>query len=203
MVKKRGLRIILSTIGLLLAFNSFLFLNKGNASYLTMSGMFIQEGDLPFNLSIPFIIFIALWIILIIIGIITYSKFLTRKKVNLTAQDYKIIKQKKSKSETDLDVLYHLLQNKKTLNTRTISKVFKITNEKALEWAKILENHKLVTIDYPTFSIPEVKIYEKQDNKAKQEKETNKENKKSKQGENKVPKSKDKKQKPKQLKPKK
>lgn len=72
------------------------------------------------------------------------------------------ITRKKTRSETNLDVFYNLLKDKKSLSIKTVAKLFKVSREKALEWAKILENHELVTIEYPTFSVPEVKINEKE-----------------------------------------
>ena len=174
MVKKRGITITVALIIVLGILNLFLFFNKGQTSYSGLSGMFIKEmPELPLNLNISFIFFIGQWVILILIALIAYSRFLVYKKDNLTQQDYHAIKEKKSKSETDLDILYNLLKNKKKLNTKTISKLFKISKEKALEWAKILENHELVTIEYPTFTHPEVRINEEQ----KKEQQTKKQQK--------------------------
>mgnify|MGYP001571628672 CR=1 FL=1 len=67
-----------------------------------------------------------------------------------------VINVKRGKSVTELDSLYELLKEKKTLKISVISKLFKISNEKALEWAKILENHDLGEIEYPAFSEPEL-----------------------------------------------
>ncbi|MDD5192458.1 MAG: hypothetical protein PHH54_01420 [Candidatus Nanoarchaeia archaeon] len=61
-------------------------------------------------------------------------------------------------SETDLDVLYKLLKEKSKLRISTISKVFNINNELAMEWGKTLAEGKLAVIDYPRFSGPVLKL---------------------------------------------
>ena len=68
------------------------------------------------------------------------------------------IPQNLSKSETEIDVLYRLLQEKKSLSVATIAKTFGITKEKAIEWAKILEDNDLATVEYPAFNDPQVEI---------------------------------------------
>ena len=91
-----------------------------------------------------------------------YFRFLGGRKTENLKSEYNELKNKKSKVKTDLDTLYLLLKNKKKLNIDSISKTFGVTNEKALEWAKILENSDLVKVEYPAFSSPEVKINEKE-----------------------------------------
>ena len=66
------------------------------------------------------------------------------------------------KTKTDLDVLYEILKNKKQLSISTISRLFKIDKDTALEWCKILESGELVSVSYPAFSEPFVLINEKE-----------------------------------------
>ena len=114
MVKRRGLITTIVLITLLAGINIFLFFNGGEISYNTVSGRLIEElPETIFNLDISVIIFALQWIVLALIIIIVYSKYLTHKKIYLTQQDYQIIKQKKTKSETDLDILYELLKSRK------------------------------------------------------------------------------------------
>ncbi len=173
MVKKRGIKTIITTVLILSGLNIFLFFNKRGLSYTSISGRFIKEiPELPMNINISLIAFIAQWIILILIIIIAYIHLLRhRKDDEYIKRDYSLLKQKKTKSGTDLDVLYNLLQNKKRLSTKTISELFGISKEKALEWAKILENNKLAMVEYPTFNDPEVRTYEKEIEKQEQGKE--------------------------------
>ena len=163
MVKKSSLIIITVIVLILSGLNIFLFLNKGDTSYSGFSGMIVKEPpELPLKLNFSLIAFTVQWIILIFIVIVTSTKFLRHKKDEITKIDYHIIKERKTRSETDLDILYNLLKKRKEINIRTISKIFGISKEKAIEWAKILENHELVTIEYPIFNYPEVKINEKE-----------------------------------------
>ena len=65
------------------------------------------------------------------------------------------------KNKTDLDTLYETIQEKKELPISTISKSFNITKDIAMEWCKILESGELVSLSYPGFSEPLVRINEK------------------------------------------
>lgn len=166
------------------ALNILLFLNKGTVSYEGISGKLIQEiPKLPFNMNISIILFIALWILLITIVFISFIHFIKSKKEEKIKINFDELPQKNSKSRTDLDTLYNLLKEKKKLKIGTIARLFKISRENALEWSKILENHELVVIDYPTFNEPEVKIYEKEvEEKQEPKKEIQKMDKKIPQG---------------------
>lgn len=172
MVKRRGFFIIIAFMLIFSGINIFLFVNKtGNFSYYSISGKILE--DLPnigtkINLSI--IAFIIQWIILLSILFFAYSKFLKHKQQENTKIDYSIIKRKKGRAETDLDTLYNLLKAKKNLSIEAVSKVFSIKKEKALEWAKILENHELVRIEYPAFSSPEIKLNGKENENKKEDK---------------------------------
>jgi len=169
MVKKSTLVIVVFIIIIFSALNIQLFTSEDSASYTSISGRFIEEvPNFPFGLSLSLIAFILQWVVLLLIVIYTYSKFIQHKKSEQLKVNIHLVKRSFSKSSTDLDVLYNLLKEKKKLPITTISKLFKITKEKAVEWAKILENHKLAIIEYPAFSDPEVRIYEKEKDEDKQ-----------------------------------
>ncbi|MBU0894695.1 MAG: hypothetical protein KKF48_00330 [Nanoarchaeota archaeon] len=161
-MKKRVFLIVLIVIIILSGLNILLFTNKGTISYASISGR-ITDSDkpLPMGISISVIAFIIQWIILLSLLFFAYSKFVKHKKIEELKINTPLIKKKKTKSETDLDILYELLKDKKNLSINSIGKVFDITKEKALEWSKILENHELVRIEYPAFNPPEVRINEK------------------------------------------
>jgi len=171
MVKKRGFAIIIAFVLILSSLNLFMFFNNGFLSYSTLSGMFVKEinigninfnipFEIPFEMNLSLLIFILQWLVLLLILIIAYRGFLKHKKHEVLTVDYHEIRKKKTRSETDLDIFYDLLKNKKSLSTKTIAKLFGISKEKALEWGKILENHELAVIEYPTFNDPEIKIKE-------------------------------------------
>ena len=67
---------------------------------------------------------------------------------------------KKSKTRTDLDNLYKILQERKEVSVGDIERTFEVSNDIAMEWCKILENAELAMIDYPTFKKPVLRIPE-------------------------------------------
>lgn len=58
---------------------------------------------------------------------------------------------KSTKYQTDLDKLYELVERKGKVKLQEAAKKFKISMEKAEEWAKILENHDMIKLNYPAF----------------------------------------------------
>lgn len=162
--KKRGIIITIGIVLIISALNLFLFFNKKGTSYSTISGMMIKGIPENLNLNMPFIAFIAQWVILLLIVIVAWINFLKHKKQEEISikEALPFINYKKTKSQTDLDTLYNLLKQKKELTIGTISNLFRISKEKSLEWAKILEDHELVIIEYPAFDDASVKIIEKQ-----------------------------------------
>ena len=167
-MKKTTLIIVMLLVIIFSALNIYLFTNKSSTSYTSISGYYLKEfPGLPFGLNISTIAFIIQWIVLLLVIIVSYSKFIQHKKSEQLKTNFHLIRKSLSKSSTDMDVFYNLLKEKKSLTIGTISKLFNITKEKAVEWAKILENHDLATIEYPAFSDPEVRIYEKKDEEQK------------------------------------
>lgn len=85
------------------------------------------------------------------------------KKEQRTSEDERISNMKKlivfkqDKYETDIDKLYRIVDKYKIVKLSEVKKVFNITNEKAEEWAKILETHDLIKIHYPPFGEAELK----------------------------------------------
>jgi len=67
----------------------------------------------------------------------------------------------RGKSKTDIDVLYELIKEKKRIKILSITKLFDVKEETALEWAKILESSNLAAINYPRVGDPELVINEK------------------------------------------
>ena len=172
MANKRGIYLSVILLIILSSFNIFLFINNSSLSFNSISGNLIKDfPKLPIGMNISTIAFIINWIVIIIIIIITISKLMKGTKNDEIQISFDRIKNKKSRSETDLDILYNLLIEKKSLSVGAISKTFKINKDKALEWGKILENYDLARIEYPTFSEPEIRIYDKNEIKEKQEEE--------------------------------
>ena len=161
MVKKRVIFIGIIVL-IISSFNLYLYFNKGRFSYSALSGGVITEiPKIPANLDISTIVFLLQWVIILFIIIIIYAFHLKHKKEEAIKINCGEMKKKRGKSSTDLDIFYQILKDKKRLKLGTISRTFKISKEKALEWAKILEDHELVIIEYPAFNDPEVTINEK------------------------------------------
>lgn len=151
---KRGSFIIVSLILLLIAFgNVFIYFEKAGMSTFAIKD--ITAKLIQYDLST--IIFVAQWVLIFLIVVIFFVKFLRRKKGD-RAKHMEIKVEERRGTGTDLDTLYNLLQEKKNLKISEIARIFKITNDKALEWCRILENHELVSTEYPAFSEPEVEI---------------------------------------------
>jgi len=159
----RGITIILAIFVISVLITSlYLYSNRSEFSYLHISGESIKDiPKLPLDISISLIAFVTQWFILISIILFAYARYLKKKKYEKVTLNIQEIRKKKSGTETDLDLLYRALKDKKKLPIDLISKSFKIDKEKAIEWSKILENSGLATLEYPAFGEPEVKLNEK------------------------------------------
>lgn len=62
--------------------------------------------------------------------------------------------------ETEIDALYQWVTQKRAIRIKEIARRFKVPEELVQEWAKILEEHKLISIHYPSFGSPILKLYE-------------------------------------------
>lgn len=98
----------------------------------------------------------SLMMILIALNFVKEKLNIREEVIDLSAtQIYK-----RSENHTDLDILYEILKEKKSLRLSTISKLFKIDKELVMEWVATLESGNLASINYPRFGEPEVKIVE-------------------------------------------
>ena len=167
-MKKREAFFLLSVLLVLFGY-IFFFLSQGfpsiyqgfNKANSNLVGNAISNFKVPYlNIDLTLIIFIFQGIILgfIIFAVIMRAMKKTKQKsenINLGS-----ISLKKTKSQTDLDLFYNIIKEKKKIGIGVIAKYFNIENEKALEWAKILENEEMVTIDYPFLNNPEISYIE-------------------------------------------
>ncbi|MBS3165595.1 hypothetical protein J4444_00590 [Candidatus Woesearchaeota archaeon] len=62
--------------------------------------------------------------------------------------------------ETEIDAVYRLVKEKKNIPLQDIVSKFKVTEAIVQEWVRILEEHKLVIVHYPTFGSPTLKLFE-------------------------------------------
>jgi hypothetical protein len=148
--------IVFLILTLLAAGNIYLFFTKTGIS---ISGFAMSDFMARFKKpGVSTILFIAQWVVIILVVVIFSIKFLKkRKEEKKEITKIKVKREKgKGKAHTDLDTLYDLLKSKKNLKLSAIAKTFKINKEQALAWSKILEKHDLARIEYPAFSEPEV-----------------------------------------------
>ena len=165
------------TISLIFPISKTLDLAEGEAKSITGKASLdsgIKNNYISLSTGSKLIIageWLAVIIIVIIILIKGKQKFSKEMKINkeLTTQKSKI-KYHKSKPETDLDILYKILKEKKSLRMSAISEIFKINKDIAMNWCKILEEGNLATIHYPTVGSPKIIINEENKEKGEDEK---------------------------------
>ncbi len=85
-----------------------------------------------------------------------------RSHMAITAQNNQHIEilRKKGKSETDIDLLYQMLQKNKKIAVSKIAQVFKVDKSVIEEWGNVLENNDLAVVDYPRFGEIEIRLKE-------------------------------------------
>lgn len=156
--KKRYINVVLIILFLILgSLNTYAIYSNWyskfpNINAILSAKIVIQNNILP----VSGVFLVVSWIVILIILIF----LLLPKKIKKIEESY-IKKEGHEKVNTDLDTLYSMILKNKKMKLEQISKTFKIDNERALEWIKILENNNLVTIEYPAFNSPLVLIKEK------------------------------------------
>lgn len=144
------------------------------------SDIFSSFKDFFYNLETNDLIFLIALVILVIFGtflVVSKIRYKSKKdRVKRKARKKRIEKKIKSKRGiyTKLDLLYSEIKDKKETEVPEISKKLETSEEKIIEWGKMLEKEDLVSIEYPTFKHPIIKLKEK-----KEEREEDKEEPKS------------------------
>lgn len=160
MAKKLGIFLMGLFVVVFSGTNLYMYFGNSDRSYNSLSGM-VTGNTIIANMNFSLVAFIIQWVILLLIVMFAYTKFIKEKK-NDNISHNEIPRMKDSEGlDTELDTLYRLLIEKERLSVGAIAKAFDIEKEKAIEWAKILEEHDLVSVEYPAFNDPEVEIKEK------------------------------------------
>lgn len=161
---KSKIGVLIMGVFLLTVFIVSLILFLNGDPRATISGLaFSNLQELPFEMNLSLIAFVGQWVVLLLIVFIAYMRFLKHRREEEEKVKTFTIPKDLPKSTTNLDVMYDLLQQNKSLSVSIISRLFSITKEKALEWARILEDKDLVIIEYPAFSDPEVRLKDSKD----------------------------------------
>ncbi|MGV8142708.1 MAG: hypothetical protein ACP5NS_03680 [Candidatus Pacearchaeota archaeon] len=144
------------------------FGSKAIANGNTISGSAIaevEENEEIFGVQrVAFVV--GEWVL--VIGILMY--LLIKSKMHNSKHDIQneylvtTIKKSNKVSETDLDILYKVLNEKKELQISELAKYFKVTDKIMLEWCNILEEARMILIKYPLIGSPVAKYIEKEKN---------------------------------------
>jgi len=200
-MKERGRKInIFAVVSVLLAVafitfsfhtaTSFIFASSDNPRSIGTTGkVSFTPTDLKNNYTnlstTTKVILIVEWIIIFIIIIVILIKVKLNvskeKKEDKNPKNRDLVnmvnivkKYKKSSSDTELDILYNILKEKKVLGLKTIIQMFRIDKVTALNWCKILEEGDLATLSYPAIGDPKIIVNETEEEKARNEKEEEK-----------------------------
>jgi len=141
--------IVLFVITMELGYYNFVY-NPGSISGMAITDITKEYDELSSNLKI--FIYIQLGVLLLVaIFVILKVKSIWKRKGEKKGINFMEVKKK---SKTDLDALYMILQEKKQLSIRSVTEIFKVSEDLAMDWARILEVGDLVIIDYPGFGSP-------------------------------------------------
>ena len=101
---------------------------------------------------------------IVIIVSIQIKKTLKRKKIVYEAEEEENVKEIKStlasyagRYETDLDKLYAILKDRKTIKVNEVASAFGISKQEAEEWGKIMKEQDLAEIYYPAVGDMEIR----------------------------------------------
>ena len=104
-----------------------------------------------------------LLILVIILVVLVKGKMRANKIEKIKVDPSLLTKYKKSRSETDIDVLYEILKEKKNLTFPMIEKLFNVKRQIVMNWGEILESGNLAEIRYPTVGDPRLVLKEGKD----------------------------------------
>jgi hypothetical protein len=101
-------------------------------------------------------------LIILMMAIAAIKRRIRTKREYGTSTIHSHLLNPRSKTETEIDVLYRLLQSRKTMKLSAAVKIFKAEQDTIIEWCKILENANLATLSYPKVGEPEMAVIEKE-----------------------------------------
>jgi len=138
------------------------FLYPGGISQIqALAGNFSSVNGLIYSSTTKQVSFIAICIelllIILLLAFVSFRKRKVKKDFGVSTAHLHPL-HTKSKTETDIDVLYRMLQGKKSIKLSTAVKIFKVDPDMIMEWCKILENADLATIAYPKVGEPEITL---------------------------------------------
>lgn len=126
-----------------------------------------------------FIAIISIWRSKNILSIISFVMMLAfsivanvssrKMKMEMVNAEIKKMQKKLRRYETNFDRLLIILGKYKSVKISVFAKAFHTDRQQIEEWAEILENHKLLEINYPFFGEPELRLIQKNKKEAEEE----------------------------------
>ncbi len=98
----------------------------------------------------------AEWVLLF--SLIALSAVKSRLADSVQRAAHVEILKKRTKSDTEIDMLYDLLQKNKKITVSKAAELFKVDKEIIESWGEILENNQLAVVDYPRFGEVEIRL---------------------------------------------
>ena len=169
--KKKVVLAVLSIVFIIAVLNTVFFLIIHNKTAVTgkisFSPGIIKDNYGKLGNTSKLLIaveWLAVIFVILFILIIGAMKLMSEREhhKDLLEGEIKIVK---SRSETDLDMLYKILKEKKVLRLDSVAQYFKVDSNTALEWFKILEETGLAELSYPIVGDPKLILIEKEDKK--------------------------------------
>ena len=160
---KEGKRVFLKAVLvvlILILMNLGYFLYKGVDISRGMTGFSVTDtiyGNFSSLSPASKTILISGWVLVFFIfsfAVLRDFKSLKSKSQGIDME----LRRNSNKNNTDIDTLYETLKEQKEIPISVISKAFNIDKDTVMEWCKILESGELVSIEYPAFTEPILKI---------------------------------------------
>ncbi len=135
-----------------------------------ISGLQIAEDGLLDKLKANFFsvqstssatILIIEWVVIFTFGVFFILFRRAQDKKEMDSLNLGKEKVQKTWTNTDLDNLYEVLKERKSLKLSTISKAYKVEKDVVMSWGRALEQADLVKVVYPMFGEPRFNYIEK------------------------------------------
>jgi len=139
----------------------FIFTSNNAGSGIT--GRVTLQPDLSRLTQTHILVLAVEWlaVIVVILILLIKSKMGVARDIKESGEVAVGVQFKKQRHETDLDLLYKLLKEKKEMKLAVVAGVFGISKGTAMEWCKVLEAGNLAEIRYPTVGDPKVLLAKK------------------------------------------
>ncbi len=161
--KKQVIKLVVSLLTIaVIAHTFYSFYSTNNFTLTGISGKAISEDlDEP-NSKISFK---HRWVLagewLFIISILVMSLIRAKMEIHPVEQAvFTKLKSPRGIAQTDLDLMYELTKEKKAVKINALSNYFKVDDKTIIEWARILEEANLVSLNYPAVGEPQIVINE-------------------------------------------